>query len=251
MASQLSSFQTYQDSWASWYRYQLATLLMEDQHQLSSRPLRVLDAAGGNGMITEHLLKQGHSVVLFDISPDMIGDAKARLADAYGDRVKFYVGSLTDDFPRWEADFDLVIMHHIIEYLPDITAVFRKLAAQVKSNGSMSLITINPVSEVLRRIHFDKSPQKALEKLNELSYDARWFGNAQMYTDDELATALQTAGWDIEDRRGMRLFPDYVDDKLNNDEAYRQAMIELELNVAGSTPYRDMGRYRQWACRRK
>ncbi|MBC7811829.1 MAG: methyltransferase domain-containing protein [Burkholderiales bacterium] len=251
MNLQLGSFQKYQESWASWYRYVLAMSLMEVQHNLSSRKLRILDAASGNGVIAEPLLKQGHSVVLFDISPDMIDAAKDSLADTYKDTVSFYVGSLNDDLPRWEADFDLVIMHHIIEYLPDITPVFRRLAHQVKPGSSMSLITLNPVSEVLRRIHFDNSPVDALDKLNDLAYDARWFGNAQMYSDEQLTMSLNEAGWDVVDRRGMRIFSDYIKDSRSEETSFPETMLELELKVAGMMPYRDIGRYRQWACTRR
>jgi S-adenosylmethionine-dependent methyltransferase len=251
MTLQLGSFQNYQQSWASWYRYTLAMSLMEIQHDLSSRTLRILDAASGNGLISEALLKQGHSVVLFDISPDMIDAAKSSLANTYENKVSFYIGSLNDDFPQWEANFDLVIMHHIIEYLPDITPVFRKLAQQVKPGGMMSLITLNPVSEVLRRIHFDSSPAAALEKLNNLAYDARWFGDAQMYSDEELVTSLNEAEWDVVDRRGMRIFSDYIKDSYNDEPSFPQTMVELELKISGMMPYRDIGRYRQWACVRK
>ncbi len=249
MDETLQQYLKYQKSWASWYRYQLAFLLMDEQHDVSDRELRVLDAAAGNGLVSERFLEQGHQVTLYDGSQAMIADAKNRLIERYGARAAFHVGVLNSDFPDWEKGFDLVIMHHIIEYLPDPTSVFKRLTAQVMLGAEMSLITINPVSEVLRRIHFDRSPQIASAKLFDLSYDARWFGDAQLYTDDELNTMLADAGWEVFDRRGMRIFSDYTDKKLSDDDAYRQEMVRLEVATSAKYPYRDIGRYRQWACR--
>jgi S-adenosylmethionine-dependent methyltransferase len=178
----------------------------------------------------------------------MIEDARARLSDRFGDRVTFHVGNAEDTLPDWMTGFDLVLMHHVIEYLPKPVTILRQLAERVKRGGELSLITLNPVSEVLRRIHFDASPQLAYERLTSCCYDAQWFGDARLYTDDELAAMLSDAGWHTFDQRGMRIFFDYTDETLSDDENYRQAMLKLEMTVSGERPYRDISRYRQWAC---
>jgi hypothetical protein len=49
----------------------------------------------------------------------------------------------------------------------------------------------------------------------------------------------------------MRIFSDYVDEKLSDEVAYREAMVRLEIETSSQEPYRSIGRYRQWQCRRK
>jgi S-adenosylmethionine-dependent methyltransferase len=251
MDNLLKRYQQYQESWASWYRYKLGVQIMVTQHQLGDDPLDVLDAASGNGLVSEYLLEHGHKLTLYDISHDMIEEARSRLAEPHQGRVAFFEVNLNEDLPDPGKQFDLVVMHHIIEYLDDPRETFRKLGAQTKPAGEMSLITLNPVSEVLRRIHFDASPQKAYENLSDLSYDARWFGEARMFTDTELSAMLNEAGWDVIDQRGMRIFSDYIDESLSDDEEYRAAMVRLELETSMQEPYRSIGRYRQWKCRRR
>jgi hypothetical protein len=49
----------------------------------------------------------------------------------------------------------------------------------------------------------------------------------------------------------MRIFSDYTDESLSDEPEYRAAMMRLELETAHQEPYRSIGRYRQWHCRRK
>jgi hypothetical protein len=72
-----------------------------------------------------------------------------------------------------------------------------------------------------------------------------------MFTDTELSAMLNEAGWDVIDQRGMRIFSDYIDESLSDDEEYRAAMVRLELETSMQEPYRSIGRYRQWKCRRR
>jgi 2-polyprenyl-3-methyl-5-hydroxy-6-metoxy-1,4-benzoquinol methylase len=251
MENLLQRYQKYQESWASWYRYTLGTHIMMAQHQLDGDSVDILDAASGNGLMSEFLLERGHTVTLYDIAHEMIEEAQSRLAEPYKERVSFYEVNLNKALPDLGKQFDLVLMHHIIEYLDDPCETFRRLGVQATAVCEMSLITLNPVSEVLRRIHFDKSPQKAYANLTDLSYDARWFGKAQMYNDEELMAMLDDSGWDVIDKRGMRIFSDYTNESLSDDPNFRSAMIRLEMETSTQEPYHSIGRYRQWKCRRK
>jgi S-adenosylmethionine-dependent methyltransferase len=100
---------------------------MEEQHQLSRRSLRVLDAAGGNGRINEGLLKLNQYVTFVDISNDMIGDGRERIGNAFEDRISFEVRDIENELPNFTELFDLVVLHNIIEYLADPQKVFEKM----------------------------------------------------------------------------------------------------------------------------
>ena len=91
-------FARYQQSAAGRLRYELAQQNLERLHDLS-HPLRVLDAAGGNGMNTEFLLRQGHTVTLLDSDPEMLQQAHQKLKSyPFGD-ILFLKPLPTQDFP--------------------------------------------------------------------------------------------------------------------------------------------------------
>ena len=64
-------FIRYQQSTASYLRYELAQSNLLLLHRLD-RPLRILDGASGNGLISAFLLERGHHVTMLDSNPDML-----------------------------------------------------------------------------------------------------------------------------------------------------------------------------------
>jgi 2-polyprenyl-3-methyl-5-hydroxy-6-metoxy-1,4-benzoquinol methylase len=121
-------FADYQKSRTGHMRYTLAQKNILLLHALD-RPLRILDAAGGNGLNTQWLARQGHSVTLLDADPLMLKQAEQRLAEEnLLDRCQFVNGAIeraAELLPH--EQFDLVLCHHIIEYLTDPCHLFREL----------------------------------------------------------------------------------------------------------------------------
>lgn len=62
--------------------------------------------------------------------------------------------------------FDLVLLHNVIQYVDDGAAALAALAALLRPNGLLSLLTPNPVSEVLRAALVDRQPDQALTALD-------------------------------------------------------------------------------------
>ena len=198
------AFIHYQKSPAGRIRYQQAISNLEAMHNLS-KELKVLDAAGGNGLITEYLLKNNHKVTLYDSDPQMLAEAKARIRPKrLLDRCKMVKGSLDclgEKFPQ--SSFDLILCHHVLEYTGDVFGILKSMFDLTIPGGTLSLITINPVSEVIRAVLFQHDSKLAQSKLNDLSYDARWFGKATLYNRNQLETWAQNAGWAFCDFRGI------------------------------------------------
>jgi SAM-dependent methyltransferase len=82
----------------------------------------VLEIGCGSGLLTKHLLDAGHRVVATDASPAMLDPAREAAGGA-----DFRLLSLPDD-PLPEADA-VVGVGHVLNYLPDIDAIERGLAA--------------------------------------------------------------------------------------------------------------------------
>jgi S-adenosylmethionine-dependent methyltransferase len=242
----VAAFARYQDTAASRLRYEQAQRNLEKLHHLG-RPLRVLDAGGGNGINAAFLLTLGHAVTLYDSNPAMLGEFHARLADARErERCEVVEGLLEDVVERTAGrQFDLVLCHHVIEYMDDAARLLRALRSLAAPGAELSLVTLNPVSEVVRAIIFQKDARLASTRLDDLTYDARWFGKARLHAWEELVAWAEGAGWMLHDFRGIRVFADYML-KSEDTGAIPADLLALEDSVAGRDPYRRFGRYLQF-----
>jgi len=243
-------FARYQQSAAGRLRYELAQQNLAKLHDLS-RPLQVLDAAGGNGVNTEFLLRQGHTVTLLDSDPEMLQQANQWLAELnLLERCQLVEGTLegiTDLLPA--EQFDLILCHHVLEYTDDSLHILKALQTVAAPAGELSLITLNPVSEVIRAIVFRRHPALARSKLTDLSYDARWFGQATLYPLEQITAWAEQSGWSLQDFRAIRVLADYIPE-AELTEAGERALVHLENELAGLEPYRRFGRYLQFCFKK-
>jgi S-adenosylmethionine-dependent methyltransferase len=246
-AETVSVYKEYQKTPSSRLRYRLAIEGIARLHDI--RPgLRVLDAAGGNGLAAEYFLVNGHDVTLLDINPAMVEEAQSRLnAAGLMDRCKLVVGALSAAPDLLSSSFyDLVLLHHVIEYVNDVPSILAGLRRLVRRGAELSLITLNPVSEVLRAVFFQHDAAAARLKLTDLRYDARWFGEARLYERDQLLGWAEGAGWRLKDFRGIRVLSDYVPDETIH-PGLEADLVKLEIELGGRDPYRLFGRYLQFA----
>ena len=245
-AETVRRYNEYQKTPSSRLRNRLAIEGISRLHEIRSG-LHVLDAAGGNGLITEHFLQNGHDVTLLDRNPAMIEEARSRLSAAgLMDGCQLVVGDLRaapDLLPL--ASYDLVLLHHVVEYMNDVPSVLAGLRRQVRREAELSMITLNPVSEVIRAVLFRRDAVAARAKLTDLDYDARWFGAARLYEQDQLLSWAESTGWCLKDFRGMRVLSDYIPDDAI-DSTLEDELFELELELGGREPYRRFGRYLQF-----
>ena len=238
-------FVRYQDSLASRLRYEQAQRNLGELHDLG-RPLRVLDAAGGNGLNAEYLLHRGQAVTLLDSDPEMLREARERLAPAgLLERCEFVEGTLEGMgklLPH--GSFDLILCHHAIEYSPSPRQIFGAFRDLSRAGGEVSLITLNPVSEVVRAAVFRRYAALARRKLTDLAYDARWFGQATHYPLEQIREWAEEADLRLDDFRALRVLADYIPEEQATGQA--DAVLELENDLAGREPYRRFGRYLQF-----
>jgi len=253
MASKIEStanvFANYQRSVAGRLRYIFAQQNIQKMHNVN-RSLRVLDAAGGNGVNTEYYLRQGYAVTLFDSDPEMLEQARDRLG-ALRERCQLVEGSLKQIAEVLPAEqFDLILCHHVLEYLQDGTPILKALHKLAAPGGELSLITLNPVSEVVRAIIFRQDPALANSKLTDFHYDAKWFGQATLYSLEQVIALAEESGWQLRDFRAIRVFSDYIpEEEITEDR--EEELISLEEKLMGLEPYRRIGRYVQFCFEKR
>ena len=113
------------------------------------RPLRILDVGAGLAQIAIELATQGHSVVINDISANMLEKAKANAEqiDQALD-ITWYVcpyQALEETLGKEENDkFDLILSHALLEWLAEPAAVMDFFDQYLTDDGALSLCFYNP-----------------------------------------------------------------------------------------------------------
>lgn len=109
-----------------------------------SRPLRILDAGGGTGRWAVPLAKEGHSVIILDISEKMlrIAENKARRLQL-GHLIKTKVGNMEEtNFPDEYFDF-ILCEGDAFGLTPNPVKAIREFSRVLKLLGKLSLTIVN------------------------------------------------------------------------------------------------------------
>lgn len=207
------------------------------------RPLRILDAGGGQGQFSLPLARAGHAITLCDISEQMLKGARLE-AEQLGvsDRVTLVqtpIQGLAEALPSGTEPFDLVICHAVLEWVLDPQALLSHLVDWLTPGGYLSLSYYNlhgAVYKNLLRTNFKKVEQGdyggfrgSLSPINPLYPETvdTWLAELPL---KRLACS------------GIRVFHDYILDKHQR-EQHPDKVVELELKLSQQEPYRSLGRY--------
>lgn len=224
------------------------------------RPLRILDVGAGLAQIATELAATGHSVVINDISANMLIKAKAnfeQLKMAHADKddfgeVSWYVcpyQELTANLSGESLDqsvekFDLILCHALLEWLAEPVAIMDFFDSHLSPEGALSLCFYNPASFEYRNLIMGNF--NLLDSL--LSADAYQADNKKSLTPNypvakpQVEQWLQSHHYQIVAESGLRVFHDYAPLKRggHNDP---EAVIRMELRYSSQEPYKRLGRY--------
>jgi S-adenosylmethionine-dependent methyltransferase len=199
-------------------------------------PASVVDIGGGTGGFAVRVAELGHRVVVVDPSPDALATL-ARRADESGvaDLVTGRQGdldTLRGLVPEDGADgFDVVLCHGVLEIVDDPAAALDALARVLRPGGTLSLLVSQRHAAVVARAmagHF----QQARTLLDPDGAPTRRF------TADEVAAALDLAGFEIRTMHAVRVFVDLVPGALVDLEpGAASALVDLEREVATRPEY--------------
>ena len=222
------------------------------------RPLRVLDVGAGLAQIAIELAAQGHSVVINDISANMLEKAKASAAEI--DRnldIRWYVCPYQEIEDKLAIDelqnkdsmakntektakFDLIMSHALLEWLAEPAAIMDFCDRQLAEHGALSLCFYNPASFDYRNLIMGN-----FNLLDNTDYKAdtkKSLTPNYPVAKEEVESWLTTHHYQTILTSGLRVFHDYAPLKRggHNDP---DAVIRMELRYSQREPYKWLGRY--------
>ncbi|STD43548.1 putative S-adenosyl-L-methionine-dependent methyltransferase [Edwardsiella tarda] len=111
---------------------------------LPQRPLRILDAGGGQGQIACQLAARGHQVILCDISEQMLARAAQHAAEqGVSARMELVQSPAQEMHHHLAAPVDLVLFHAVLEWVAEPQAVLAALEKCLAPGGALSLMFYN------------------------------------------------------------------------------------------------------------
>ena len=222
------------------------------------RPLRVLDVGAGLAQIAIELAAQGHSVVINDISANMLEKAKASAAEIDKNLdIRWYVCPYQEIEDKLAIDelqnkdsmakntektakFDLIMSHALLEWLAEPAAIMDFCDRQLAEHGALSLCFYNPASFDYRNLIMGN-----FNLLDNTDYKAdtkKSLTPNYPVAKEEVESWLTTHHYQTILTSGLRVFHDYAPLKRggHNDP---DAVIRMELRYSQREPYKWLGRY--------
>ena len=221
-------------------RHQLLFDYLSSEVELTAKPLRVLDAGGGTGMMTESLLAMGHDVTLTDISGESLAFAKHRLSE-YSSLTVMHTDILS--LPRDEP-YDLVICHAVLEWLEQPYPVIEKLMSLLKPKGHISLSFFNYDAQLFGNMCYGNFDY--VEKGMQTKNRVRLTPNYPLKPKDVIS-ALECYPVRVQHMAGIRCFHDYMRD-LDKQTSQYDALLALERQYGKTDPFMWLGKYFHVIC---
>lgn len=238
-SERLAAWRSYTASPWGRIRYAVVEETLRRETSRLGTGLRILDVGGGDGMDALPLAMAGHHVTVLDQSREWLDEAERR-AEMAGVRIRAVEGDLSR--PPSLGEFDLVLCHFVLQYLPAGGGHLSDLADFVRPGGALSLLLPNPVGMVLRQV-VTAGPASALSELHSESKRAVLFDHDVRKVDmSGLEDALSAVGLSVIRRYGSRIVNDLLtDNDAKHDSDYFDSLLQLELALCDQEPYVRVG----------
>lgn len=206
-----------------------------------SRPLRILDAGGGQGQFSLALAEAGHQVVLCDISADMLAVAAETLVDKpWAGNVKLVHCAIQQLAEHIEdCQFDLVLCHAVMEWMAQPETLLPTLARYLKTDGHLSLTFYNRNALIYKNLLRTNYKKVRENDFNGARGSLTPISPIQPVLVEDW---LQQQQYQLLIKSGIRVFHDYILDPQQR-EIDPAGTLEMELAFSRQAPYVDLGRY--------
>ncbi|WP_342755155.1 tRNA uridine 5-oxyacetic acid(34) methyltransferase CmoM [Pantoea sp. MBD-2R] len=207
---------------------------------LPAGPLKVLDAGGGEGQIACGLASLGHQVLLCDLSEEMLQRARLNAEEkGVSEHMQFKQISAQQVGQHLDQPVDLVLFHAVLEWVADPEAVLAALYNTLAPGGVLSLMFYNLNGLMMQTL--------VLGNFGYMQADLRKRKRKTLSPDyprepEQVYRWLNEAGFEIENKAGVRVFHDYMRDKNKQTERFEE-ILALEKRFCRQEPFLSLGRY--------
>ena len=208
--------------------------------RLNKPRLRILDAGGGFGFLSQKLAALGHDVVLCDISEQMLAIAQQQIAASDTELSIELVHSPIQALTVQQfGQFDVILCHAVAEWLTDAESTLHGLLSLLKPNGLFSLMFFN--KEALRFHSLISGNFDYVKRDFKVKKKVGLTPNHPLYIADVRAWFAQ---WQLSmiSQSGVMVINDYLKNNLPPNFDKHQ-LIEMELAYSQREPYLSLGRY--------
>jgi S-adenosylmethionine-dependent methyltransferase len=219
-------------------------VLGQDLHDLlqtlPQRPLRILDAGGGEGQMACELAALGHKVLLCDLSGEMIRRAEAAaLEKGVSDNMQFVQCPAQHIAEHLEQPVDLILFHAVIEWLAEPQQALAALVDCLTPDGAISLMFYNIHGLVMRHM--------ILGNFAHVEAGVPKIKKSSLLPDHPLEPAqvyqwLEELGMQISGKTGVRVFHDYLRNRQQHKQDFDE-LLALEQRYCRQEPFVSLGRY--------
>ncbi|WP_434950391.1 methyltransferase [Shewanella sp. HL-SH4] len=207
---------------------------------LNHSPLRILDAGGGFGLLSQKLAVLGHEVVLCDISAQMLAEAQQQIdASETPLNITLFHSPIQALTPELNGQFDIILCHAVAEWLIDAQSTLQGLLSLLKPQGLFSLMFYNKEamrfhSLVSGNFDYVMRDMKVKKKVGLTPTHPLYIEDVrQWFNQWQLQIVCQS---------GVRVINDYLKHQLPPNFDIKQ-LIEMELLYSQREPYLSLGRY--------
>lgn len=213
-------------------------VLQRDLEPYLSKPLKIIDAGGGQGVLSLSLAHK-HKVTICDISIEMLKLAEKNAQHLECNTVNFLNCSIQQLPEKLDSLADMVLCHVVLEWMADPEEALKYLYQCIKPDGVLSLSFFNLNSIIYKNLlrgNFNKARSDdftgykgSLTPINPLKIK-------------DVSTWLEKHNFEIISQSGIRVFNDYLTDKELQSKR-SQAIIDTELEFSQKEPFRSLARY--------
>lgn len=204
------------------------------------KPLRILDAGCGFGQMGLRLAKQGHELVLNDLSQNMLNKARETFAEQQPQANVNFIHSPIQALDEAElGQFDLILFHAVLEWLANPKETLNRLLGLVKPGGHLSLMFYNRDALLFRNLIYGNW-RKA--ESDELQGEEGGLTPYHPLSLSEVQAWLSEWQMPVKGRAGVRVIYDYMDRALRDSRPIEE-IVRMEMQYAQQEPYLHMGRY--------
>lgn len=205
--------------------------------RLNRKPLTVLDAGGGNGIMACRMAELGHNVIFCDISERMLIAAQDNARQKGVEHLIRFIYAPAQELGEYlESPPDLILFHAVLEWVKEPQQVLRALNGYLATGGILSLMFYNYNGLLFRNVQLGnfgyinagmhKKKRKTLSPDNPLIPEQVYGWLAEM----DMSVLAKS---------GVRVFNDYLRDKLKDFET----LLKLEQHYSRQEPFLSLGRY--------